>query len=198
LNTSYNISTFFWYFEARKAPEKAPLVIYLSGGPGDSSLYGTVGLGGPCYLDHDANSTHINPWSWNNESNLLYIDQPAQTGFSYDTLINGTFDVTTGIYTPMDFSDGVPFTPNSTTLIGTFPSQLESQTANNSVQAAHALYHFTQTWVNEYAFPFLPTNVHNCLLKLTVCPGFQSIGPRTPRLVSGPTQYDTLEIYLEY
>ena len=87
-------------------------------------------MGGPCYINPDSNSTSINPWSWNNKANLLYIDQPVQKSFSYGVLFNGTLDQVTGIYTPTGFSSGIPFTPNSTTLVGTFPSQLTTQTAN--------------------------------------------------------------------
>jgi Serine carboxypeptidase len=114
-------------------------------------------MGGPCYINDDANTTTLNPWSFNNEANVLYIDQPVQTGFSYDILLNGTLNQleqgagSTG-YVPMDFSSGVPET-NVTFLVGTFPSQLESQTANSSLQAAHALYHFMQAFVNEYDPP---------------------------------------------
>jgi carboxypeptidase C (cathepsin A) len=35
----YDINTYFVYFEARNKPSTAPLVIYLAGGPGESSLY---------------------------------------------------------------------------------------------------------------------------------------------------------------
>ncbi|KAK0617470.1 Alpha/Beta hydrolase protein [Immersiella caudata] len=45
---------------------------------------------GPCFVTPDSNSTVLNPWRWNNEVNMLYIDQPTQVGFSFDTLTNVT------------------------------------------------------------------------------------------------------------
>jgi carboxypeptidase C (cathepsin A) len=65
---------FFWYFEAHKNPQNAPLIIYLAGGVGESSMFGATMMGGPCYINDDANSTTLNPWSFNNEANVLYID----------------------------------------------------------------------------------------------------------------------------
>jgi carboxypeptidase C (cathepsin A) len=46
---------------------------------------------GPCLVNEDGNSTYINPYSWNNVSNMIYIDQPIGTGFSYGTdTVNST------------------------------------------------------------------------------------------------------------
>lgn len=145
LQLDYNISTFFWYFQARKNPEHAPTIIYLAGGVGESSLFGVTAMGGPCYIDAGANTTSLNPWSFNNEANVVYVDQPSQTGFSYDVLVNGTLDQISGTYTPSDFSSGIP-TQNATFLVGTIPSQLPNQTSNNSMQAGIALWHFTQAF----------------------------------------------------
>ncbi|PFH46762.1 hypothetical protein AMATHDRAFT_69125 [Amanita thiersii Skay4041] len=73
----------FWFFEARKNPEDAPLTIWLNGGPGCSSMIGLFTENGPCQVNQDNSTTSINQFSWNNVSNMLYFDQPFGSGFSY-------------------------------------------------------------------------------------------------------------------
>ena len=143
----FNISTFYWFFESRRDPANAPLSIYLAGGAGESSLDGVAGEGGPCNINADSNSTTINPWSFNNEVNMLYIDQPVQTGYSYDTLVNGTLDLILNIIAPTDFSSS--FEVNETTLWGTFPSQNTSSITHGSERGASALWHFMQVWITK-------------------------------------------------
>lgn len=38
---------------------------------------------GPCLVNENGTSTAFNPYGWTNQSNLLVVDQPAGTGFSY-------------------------------------------------------------------------------------------------------------------
>ncbi|KAH8772572.1 Alpha/Beta hydrolase protein [Diaporthe sp. PMI_573] len=144
---NYPINTFFWFIESRKDPHHAPLSIWLNGGPGGSSLLGMLSENGPCAINADSNSSTLNPWSWNNEVNVLYIDQPVQVGFSYDTLNNGTYNLLAMDLD--DFADGVPET-NSTFYVGTFASQNATRTANSTEHAAVALWHFAQTWFEEF------------------------------------------------
>ncbi|KAL4110569.1 hypothetical protein PRIC1_002260 [Phytophthora ramorum] len=73
---------FFWYFEARSSPETAPLVLWLTGGPGGSSMLALLTENGPCHVRPDL-STENNPYSWTNEANVVWIDQPTNVGFSY-------------------------------------------------------------------------------------------------------------------
>ncbi|KAI0073543.1 alpha/beta-hydrolase [Panus rudis PR-1116 ss-1] len=81
-----NMSMWFWFFEARNNPESAPFTLWLNGGPGCSSMIGLF------QVNPDSNSTVINPFSWNNISNVIYIDQPIGVGFSHGTIsVNSTF-----------------------------------------------------------------------------------------------------------
>ena len=72
---------FFWWFESRNDPANDPLVLWMTGGPGCSSELALLFENGPYKVDEHLNLT-INPYSWNNFANLLYVDQPIGTGFS--------------------------------------------------------------------------------------------------------------------
>jgi len=92
IDVGTNMSLWFWFFEARHNPDAAPFTLWLNGGPGCSSMIGLFQENGPCHVMPDGNTTVLNPFSWNNISNVLYIDQPVGTGFSFgDVNINSTF-----------------------------------------------------------------------------------------------------------
>ena len=148
----YEVHTYFWFFEARNSPESAPLSLWLQGGPGVPSITAALVENGPCLVMKDSKSTVLNSWSWNDKVNMLYVDQPVQVGFSYNTLVNGTLDEipTPFLYTPQDFTaTGVPKT-NLTFLTGTFASQHVTAVPNTTVAAAPAMWDFMQTWVQEW------------------------------------------------
>jgi hypothetical protein len=146
----YEVNTFFWYFESRKDPRNAPLTLWFNGGPGSSSMIGLMQENGPCLVNPDSRTTRINPNSWNNIANMLYIDQPAQVGFSYDKLVNITLDNASGSITPTDFSYQPIPRQNLTYYVGTYPSQKSHSTANSTENSAVAMWHFLQTWITEF------------------------------------------------
>ncbi|KAG5651454.1 hypothetical protein H0H81_008590 [Sphagnurus paluster] len=76
----------FWFFASRKNPDTAPLALWFNGGPGSSSMIGLIQEHGPCRIKNDSSSVTLNPYSWNNEANVLYIDQPVGVGFSHGDL----------------------------------------------------------------------------------------------------------------
>ncbi|KAI0757297.1 serine carboxypeptidase [Daedaleopsis nitida] len=81
-----NRSLWFWFFAARENPDSAPLTIWLNGGPGSSSMIGLFQENGPCRITNDSSTVQLNPFAWNNVSNMLYLDQPVGAGFSHGDL----------------------------------------------------------------------------------------------------------------
>ncbi|EED18222.1 carboxypeptidase S1, putative [Talaromyces stipitatus ATCC 10500] len=150
LDQNYSINTFFWFFESRHDPANAPLSIWMNGGPGSSSMIGLFQENGPCRVNPDSNSTALNPYSWNNYANVIYIDQPNQVGFSYDEPQNGTLNLLTGELKPLEDENVIP-EQNNTFLVGTFPTiEGTRSTANNTENAARSLWEFAQVWFTEF------------------------------------------------
>ncbi|CAK9812743.1 Venom serine carboxypeptidase [Anthophora plagiata] len=82
VNKEYNSNMFFWFFPALHNPKTAPVVLWLQGGPGASSMYGLFMENGPFFIT--ANKTlNVRKYSWNMFHNLIYLDQPVGTGFSF-------------------------------------------------------------------------------------------------------------------
>lgn len=76
---------FYWYFESRDEPSTDPLVLWLPGGPGEGGTYGLLAENGPCTVNDDL-STTLNPYSWTTNANMLWVDIPINSGFSYSTV----------------------------------------------------------------------------------------------------------------
>jgi cathepsin A (carboxypeptidase C) len=69
-------------FESRNDPSTDPLMLWMSGGPGCSSQLALFGENGPYLVDSDL-SLSLNEFSWNANATVIWIDQPAHTGYSY-------------------------------------------------------------------------------------------------------------------
>ncbi|XP_050097856.1 vitellogenic carboxypeptidase-like [Anopheles aquasalis] len=78
----YNSNLYFWFFPAKTNATTAPLLLWLQGGPGASSLFGLFAENGPFSINKELVAVPRNH-SWYENHNLLYIDNPVGTGFSF-------------------------------------------------------------------------------------------------------------------
>lgn len=63
--------------------ETDPLIYWTNGGPGCSSMLGFAQEHGP-FRNVEGTTTFVpNPYSWNLNANVLYVEQPAGVGYSY-------------------------------------------------------------------------------------------------------------------
>ncbi|KAL1807539.1 hypothetical protein ACET3Z_024529 [Daucus carota] len=84
VNESHGRALFYWFFEATEAPEKKPLLLWLNGGPGCSSIgYGEAEELGPFLTQKGKPELSLNKHSWNKAANLLFLESPVGVGFSY-------------------------------------------------------------------------------------------------------------------
>ncbi|RDX81940.1 Serine carboxypeptidase-like 48 [Mucuna pruriens] len=72
---------FYFFFESRNSKDD-PVVIWLTGGPGCSSELALFYENGPFQLTKNL-SLVWNDYGWDKASNILFVDQPTGTGFSY-------------------------------------------------------------------------------------------------------------------
>ncbi|KAI0888429.1 alpha/beta-hydrolase [Annulohypoxylon maeteangense] len=145
-------NTFFWFVGARDQQANSSLTIWLNGGPGSSSMFGFFSETGPCEVVDDGTdefTTIAREWGWDRASNMLFIDQPNQVGFSYDVLTNGSLNLLTNdIYIPP--SDRPNSIPRTAFLNGTFSSMNTNNTANTTETAAVAIWHMLQGFLSTF------------------------------------------------
>ncbi|XP_070760047.1 lysosomal protective protein isoform X2 [Enoplosus armatus] len=73
----------YWFVTSQRDPVKDPLVLWLNGGPGCSSLDGFLSENGPFHVNNNGATLYENTFSWNKIANLLYVESPAGVGYSY-------------------------------------------------------------------------------------------------------------------
>jgi carboxypeptidase D len=82
VNETHHGNLFFWHYQNRHIANKQRTVIWFNGGPGCSSEDGALMEVGP-YRLKDSATLEYNPGSWDEFANIMFIDNPVGTGFSY-------------------------------------------------------------------------------------------------------------------
>ncbi|PIC20876.1 hypothetical protein B9Z55_025919 [Caenorhabditis nigoni] len=88
LNASDTHRFHYWFVESQNDPANSPVLLWLNGGPGSSSLWGMLTENGPFRPNKDGQTLYENIHSWNKFANVLYLESPHQVGFSYSTVAN--------------------------------------------------------------------------------------------------------------
>lgn len=69
---NWGLTSILGFFESRSNPSEDPVVLWLSGGPGASSMMGLFSEVGPCTTD--GKTTQRFSSSWSNKANLLFVE----------------------------------------------------------------------------------------------------------------------------
>ncbi|KAJ9175097.1 hypothetical protein P3X46_013679 [Hevea brasiliensis] len=83
------VQLFYYFIESERNPRLDPLVLWLTGGPGCSALSAIFYEIGPITFNHSNFSWEtlptliLNPYSWTKVANIIFLDAPVGTGFSY-------------------------------------------------------------------------------------------------------------------
>ena len=73
----------YLFLESQNDPSTDPVLLWLNGGPGCSSLLGWAQEHGPAVFKEMSKEWEINDYSWNKKANVIYLESPAGVGFSY-------------------------------------------------------------------------------------------------------------------
>ena len=81
----------YWLIESTNNPSNDPIVLWLNGGPGSSSLIGLLTENGQIVTNDDSLTNEVdgvpqvfpNPYAWTTMANMLYLESPKGVGFSY-------------------------------------------------------------------------------------------------------------------
>ncbi|XP_065316502.1 lysosomal protective protein-like isoform X1 [Gordionus sp. m RMFG-2023] len=82
----------YWFVESQNNPKKDPLLLWMNGGPGCSSLDGLLSELGPFHIKDKGDTLYNNPYSWNKVANVIFLEAPAGVGFSYAEDNNYSFN----------------------------------------------------------------------------------------------------------
>ncbi|CAI8600883.1 unnamed protein product [Vicia faba] len=83
-----DMQVFYYFIKSENNPQKDPLMLWLSGGPGCSSISGLIIEIGPIKFEikeynESLPNLILRPESWTKLCSIIFVDLPFGTGFSY-------------------------------------------------------------------------------------------------------------------
>lgn len=145
VNATTGSNMYWWFFPAQNGDASAPLLVYLEGGPGVSSLLSLFYQMGPFSVSLNATSLIPNPYTWNKEYAMIFIDNPVGTGFSFTKSPAGFTTneqhVATDLYSLMEqFYTVFPaYKPNDLYVIDTYLSFSSIKTSKRAKKSVSTL-----------------------------------------------------------
>ncbi|KAF8766511.1 putative serine carboxypeptidase CPVL like protein [Argiope bruennichi] len=82
VNKQHDSNMFFWFFPALNENVKAPVILWLQGGPGTSGVFGLFLEHGPYFLDSNT-TAKLREYHWAKSFHVIYVDNPVGAGFSF-------------------------------------------------------------------------------------------------------------------
>eukprot|EP01006_Ploeotia_vitrea_P027775 TRINITY_DN60541_c0_g2_i1.p1 TRINITY_DN60541_c0_g2~~TRINITY_DN60541_c0_g2_i1.p1 ORF type:complete len:502 (+),score=22.48 TRINITY_DN60541_c0_g2_i1:25-1506(+) len=156
---SHGRNLFYWFVESQRNPSTDPLIVWLQGGPGCSSLIGLFEENGPIHAKpfRNASGTYMKPGfnelSWNKFANVLYIESPVGVGFSYSN-------------TPSDYStDNNKTAADNLKFLQVWRTQLFPQFGSNKLWLTGESY--AGDYVPELAYAILHSGDMSLVKQLT-------------------------------
>ncbi|KAK1366923.1 Serine carboxypeptidase-like 16 [Heracleum sosnowskyi] len=90
VDESEDVQLFYYFVESQRNPKEDPLIVWMTGGPGCSSMTALFYGIGPLYFDFEEEkyngtfpSLMLNPDTWTKVASIIFLDLPVGTGFSY-------------------------------------------------------------------------------------------------------------------
>jgi carboxypeptidase C (cathepsin A) len=86
INPSTGKRLHYWFIESFHDAEKDPVVLWMNGGPGCSSMDGLFYEMGPMHFfgaDSRDLTLTFNPYTWTKKASMIFLEAPAGVGFSY-------------------------------------------------------------------------------------------------------------------
>ncbi|XP_062074002.1 serine carboxypeptidase-like 2 [Humulus lupulus] len=90
-----DVHLFYYFIESEGNPRDNPLMLWLTGGPGCSALCGLAFEIGPIkfnIVEYNGSlpTLELNQNSWTKVANIIFLDGPVGTGFSYSKSLEGS------------------------------------------------------------------------------------------------------------
>ncbi|KAI6701494.1 hypothetical protein NL676_015818 [Syzygium grande] len=78
-----DVQLFYYFIESERSPKDDPMMLWLTRGPGCSSLSNLIYEIGPSNFNCDNSSGNrpsflLNPYSWTKVANIIFLDQPVE------------------------------------------------------------------------------------------------------------------------